>query len=64
MAKRLKDRERKSGFEDDPAPRRCMHREHEPPRHMVIPQGKIYRHICPGCASETVLRPPQIFMKA
>lgn len=53
---------KKSGFEDDPAPARCPDREHEPPSHMVIPQGKIYRHICPNCGRETVLRPSQVFM--
>ncbi len=64
----MRDKEKwtkkKSGFEDDPAPARCLHREHEPPSHMVIPQGKLYRHVCPGCGRETVLRAPQIFMSS
>ena len=56
------DKDRKSGFEDDPAPKPCRHNEHDPPGHMVIPEGKIYRHICPGCGAEMVLRPPITFL--
>ncbi len=56
---------RKSGFEDDTqSVWPCRHPEHDPPGHIVIPQGKIYRHICPGCGSEAVLRPPQTFMSS
>lgn len=59
-----KDKKKESGFEDDPRGKPCMHPEHQPPSHMVITQGKIYRHVCPGCGGEVVLRPPQVFMKA
>ena len=50
----------RSGFEDDPdywnQPRTCDHREHQPPMHLVIPPGKQYRHVCPGCGQVTILR--------
>lgn len=56
---------KKSGFEDDPAVKNpCRDRQHEPPQHIVIPQGKIYRHICPSCGRETVIRPPQVTLGA
>ena len=55
---------RESGFEDDPRGVLCRHPEHAPPGHMVIPPGEIYRHVCPACGRESVLRPPQVFMKA
>lgn len=53
----------KGGFEDDPASawvKPCQHKEHKPPSHLVIPEGKIYRHICPACGVQVVLRPPKI----
>lgn len=28
---------------------RCLHRDHKPPSMMVIPRGKVYRHVCSGC---------------
>lgn len=52
--------ERRGGFEPDPTPEICRHREHNAPTHMVIPQGQQYRHICPGCGNEIVLRPLRI----
>ena len=48
---------RKGGFEDALEQDICLHREHDPLGHMVIPQGKQYRHICPGCGQEIVIRP-------
>lgn len=57
------DHNKKSGFEDDPESewtKLCLNPSHEPPQHLVIPQGKIYRHICPGCGREVVMRPPSI----
>ena len=56
--------QRKSGFEDIPVQERCMHPQHDPPMHMVIPQGKRYRHICPGCGRELLIQPPQIRFSA
>jgi predicted RNA-binding Zn-ribbon protein involved in translation (DUF1610 family) len=50
---------RKSGFEDENiwwTGLICRHRQHDPPMHIAITSGKIYRHICPGCGRETVLR--------
>lgn len=55
---------RRGSFEDIPAQERCLNPSHEPPSHMVIPAGKQYRHVCPGCGREMILRPPAIFMKA
>lgn len=55
-------RDRKSGFFDlEPTlSKKCNHPDHEPPKHLHIPQGKGYRHICSGCGKETILIPPQI----
>jgi hypothetical protein len=40
----------KSGFEDDPRVQDfCTSVSHTPPTHMVIPNGKRYRHVCPDC---------------
>ncbi len=48
--------QRQSGFEDDPdCPKVCQHSGHEPPRNLVIPEGKRYRHVCPGCGQKTYL---------
>jgi hypothetical protein len=60
------DKKKESGFEDDPRKSSlpCRHPEHDPPGHMVIPRGKIYRHVCPSCGMELVLRPPEVMMKA
>lgn len=57
---------RKSGFEDDPDWGKnmpCRHREHNPPSHMVVPPGKIYRHVCPGCGRESTMRSHGTFMQ-
>lgn len=56
-AEKREEKPRRSGFEDVPLPQRCRHPEHEPPSHLYIPPGKQYRHICPGCGRESVLRP-------
>lgn len=53
---------KQSGFEDIPVQQRCLNPQHEPPGHLCIPAGKQYRHVCPGCGRETLLRPPQITM--
>ena len=50
-----------SGFfdlEDDI--KRCTHPNHNPPSHMHIPQGKGYRHVCPGCGGVQNVIPLQI----
>jgi len=38
----------------------CIHPGHHPPSHMVIPFGKKYRHVCPGCGKVIVIRMPFI----
>lgn len=49
--------QKKSGFEVDPdIPKPCFHQEHRPPTGMVIPPGLRYRHVCPGCGTEVVIR--------
>lgn len=48
--------ENKRGFFDLPPEDFCNHPEHDPPSHMVIPEGKGYRHVCPGCGRVVVLR--------
>lgn len=58
---------RQSGFEDEPKDvwtKPCLDPAHKPPSHMVIPAGKIYRHVCPSCGAEVVLRRLTISMKA
>lgn len=50
---------RESGFEDLDEEQPCIHPEHNPPTHLFIPPGKQYRHVCPGCEREVVLRSPQ-----
>lgn len=47
----------RGGFEDDDDfPEPCSHPEHNPPSHLVIPRGKRYRHVCPSCGRQMVLR--------
>lgn len=56
-----------SGFEPIPGGwlrEKCRHPEHEPPGMICIPQGQQYRHVCPGCGATTIMRPPQISMRA
>lgn len=38
----------------------CLHREHEPPRHIVIKPGEPLEHECPACKKITILRPTEI----
>ena len=47
---------KKSGFFDLHISDRCLNPGHNPPSHLYIPAGKGYRHICPSCGKETVLR--------
>jgi len=50
-----------SGFLDLPTEERaCPDPRHDPPGHMVIPQGKGYRHVCPACGRVQEIRPVQI----
>lgn len=50
------EEEKKSGFVDDPDFAKpfstgCQHPKHGAPQGIVIPLGKLYRHVCPGCKS-------------
>lgn len=55
--------EKRGGFEDDPLyVRPCNSMSHNAPNFIHIPQGKIYRHICPSCGAEQILRPPMTMM--
>lgn len=48
---------KQSGLEDDPwVMNQCIDPSHNPPNMICIPQGKIYRHICPRCGKESILR--------
>ncbi len=49
-----------SGFEDIPKYEQCLDPSHNPPGHIVIPQGKIYRHVCPSCGKVVRIKPIQI----
>lgn len=49
-----------SGFFPLPTRHQCKHPEHEPPTHLVIPEGHGYRHVCPSCGMQRTLIPPQI----
>jgi hypothetical protein len=52
---------KKGGFFDLPKINQCRHPEHEPPKHLHIPQGKGYHHVCPGCGAKmNIIIPPQI----
>ena len=48
----------KSGFFDLPKQESCNHPEHNPPTHLHIPEGKGYRHVCPGCGKQVILKNP------
>lgn len=49
-----------AGFFDLPKQQTCNHPEHEAPKHICIPQGKGYRHICPKCGRVQEIIPQQI----
>jgi len=47
-------------FEDIPKPDMCMHPEHNPPQHIVIPQGKKMVHVCPACSKRQEIMPMHV----
>jgi hypothetical protein len=51
-----------SGFEPDPEPECCRHPEHNPPTHLCIPSGQRYRHVCPSCGAQAILRSASIYL--
>jgi len=38
----------------------CTHHEHNAPTHLVVPPGQQYRHVCPKCGNEQVIRPVMV----
>lgn len=46
-------------FEPLPVQETCNHPEHDPPQHVVIPQGHRMVHTCPGCGHVTAVTPLQ-----
>lgn len=52
---------KQGGMEPIPAHQRpCNSPEHSPPTHLCIPEGMQYRHICPACGAEYVMRGSQV----
>jgi len=41
----------KCGLFDLPKIQLCRHPSHEFPKFLWIPQGKGYKHVCPGCGN-------------
>jgi hypothetical protein len=58
--KKMFGQKTKEGFFDLPKITVCKDPEHYPPSHMVVPQGKGYKHVCPSCKNVSVIIPPQI----
>lgn len=57
----IKGTGQRGGFEPIPlAERPCSHPEHHPPSHLHIPYGMQYRHFCPACGKESVMRAAQV----
>jgi hypothetical protein len=50
------DLRNKSGFFDLAQQDICIDLNHNPPQHLYIPQGKGYKHVCPSCGKETILK--------
>lgn len=38
----------------------CINPGHEVPSLLYIPPGQTYKHVCPGCQNEIVVRTPEI----
>lgn len=59
---RTKDQKgKRGGFEPiPPGIKPCHDSEHFPPTHLWIPPDQQYRHICPSCGYECVLRSSQV----
>jgi len=48
---------KKGGFEPiEEKQKTCMDPEHEPPWLLHIPYGQQYRHICPTCGQEKIIK--------
>jgi len=46
----------KGGFEPLDEKQTCMDAQHQPPMNLNIPYGQQYRHICPSCGNEIVIK--------
>lgn len=55
----LRRKEQKSGYFELPQHMTCRDPQHEPPTHILIPNGMGYRHVCPQCGRETILTPSE-----
>ncbi len=67
IKKKLKNGDQKpeSRFEDIPESiKECLHPDHEPPKYIYIPQGKMYIHVCPGCHKEVRIKSQSYSFKA
>lgn len=42
---------------------KCMDMSHNPPTHLYIPNGASYRHRCPSCGNEQIIRAHDIRMR-
>lgn len=50
----------KSGFFDlEKELKTCKSPNHDLPKHLVIPQGKGYQHVCPACGNIQIIVPTQ-----
>lgn len=60
LEKIMEKPKKQSYFITLPKEDRCTDPSHNPPTHMVIPQGQIYVHVCPSCQRESSIMSPQI----
>jgi len=42
------------------APKPCLDPAHNPPAHIALEPGAIYKYICPSCGSKSVISSPII----
>lgn len=58
------EEKRVGGLEPIPDHERpCVSPQHLPPMHIHIPYGMQYRHICPSCGNEIVLRSSEVYFR-
>lgn len=50
------DQEKQSGFFDLDKNTICTNQQHDPPNHLLVPAGKGYKHICPGCGDIKIIK--------
>ncbi len=55
---------KQSGFESDPQALNCRDPQHSPPTMLHTPYGMRYRHVCPTCGVEAVLRSNDVTMNS